>query len=349
AGAGLGVLFALLSPLIAVDLRPLAESPLAVALFALGVGLTAGTVVLDQVLVGLLRGELQLGRNALFAAAKLGALLVVGFWVADRHGLTIFATWLAGILASLAVLAGIELRHRQALGVYRPEWGTLGRLGLRVLGHQALNLALQTPQLALPVVVTAVLSATMTAYFYVASMVAGLVYAIPVSLTAAIYAVGARAPSELAHRLRFSLKLSVLLSVLANGALLVIAEFVLSLFGHEYAERGAASLRILAIGVLPMIVKDHYVAICRVHGLVGRAAVLVATGGCIELILAAVGARWGGLTGLSLGWVAALALEAAMMAPTVYRAAAAAASASGGAGPMGDQERPERQPEWRMV
>ncbi len=45
-----------------------------------------------------------------------------------------------------------------------------------------------------------------------------------------------------------------------------------------------------------------------------------------ELTLAALGARLGGLSGLSLGWVAAICVEAALMARPVYQALMASAA-----------------------
>jgi hypothetical protein len=53
------------------------------------------------------------------------------------------------------------------------------------------------------------------------------------------------------------------------------------------------------------------------------AACAVAAGAVVEVLAAAVGARIGGLQGLSIGWVVATSIEAAFMAPTVWRAAMA--------------------------
>jgi hypothetical protein len=68
-------------------------------------------------------------------------------------------------------------------------------------------------------------------------------------------------------------------------------------------------------------VKEHYVVVCRLQGRLLSGAAWLAAGGALELILAALGAAAANLTGLSLGWVLAVCVEAVMMAPTVYRAA----------------------------
>ncbi len=67
----------------------------------------------------------------------------------------------------------------------------------------------------------------------------------------------------------------------------------------------------------------------RLQGGVVRAATLVAAGGVLELVCAGFGAVTGGLTGLTLGWLLALGVEAAVMIPAVYAAATAPVSPAG--------------------
>jgi O-antigen/teichoic acid export membrane protein len=329
AGFGLGALWALLAPLVSPELGsvfPGGSRGAEVAFFAVGVGLTSVVLVLDQALLGLLRGDLQFGRNVAFGASKLGLLVLAGLGLAGgpgRQGWTIYGVWLVGNVVSLAFLAVVAFRRVQtrAAGVPRPEWGALRGLGRAAVGHHLLNLSLQTSHLALPLLVTALLSATANAYFYVAWMVGGFVFIIPVALTMAVFAVGARDPEALAPKLRFTLGLAFGLGLLATVVLVVGARPLLSLFGPAYADQAASCLRILACGVFPLILKDHFVAVCRVEGRLGRAALVAAGGAGLELGAAAAGALAGGLPGLSLGWVAALCLEGVVLVFPVGRSA----------------------------
>jgi O-antigen/teichoic acid export membrane protein len=162
----------------------------------------------------------------------------------------------------------------------------------------------------------------MNASYYIASMSAAFVSVAPSALTTTLYAVGASAPSALGRRIRFTLGLTLLCGLLANAVLLFAADFVLRLFGEGYAEAAGWTLRILVLGVFPLAIKDHYVAICRIRGRVGRGATLIGLGACAEILFAALGAIMGGLVGLSLGWLAAVSLEALVMTRPVLRAAA---------------------------
>jgi O-antigen/teichoic acid export membrane protein len=189
------------------------------------------------------------------------------------------------------------------------------------MGHHALHVALQAPNLALPVLVTTSLSAATNAFFYIAWTMAGFIFVFPAALTTVLYAVGARNPAALGAKVRFTLGLSLLGGLVTNVALLLGADHLLVLFGAAYASEAGASLLIIALGVFPLIVKDHFVAIYRVRGQVGAATVWVAAGGALELAMAAVGGVLGGLVGLAIAWVAALCIEILPMAATVYRTA----------------------------
>jgi O-antigen/teichoic acid export membrane protein len=317
----LGGGFALIASRLSSELAPLAAGPGPVIVFAAGVGLAGAAQVLDNAVVGLLRGELQFGRNLLFTAGKLGTLFLVGFVLPTEDGLTIYATWLVGNLLSVAVLAGVLATMKRGGEQARPSFGTIKGLGRTAVAHHALNVALNFSPMLLPVLVTALLSATMNAYFYVAWMIAGVLYLGPATLTTVLYAVGVRDPATLASKTRLTLGLSLGGALLANVILLVGADHILSLFGTDYPTYGAPTLRILALGVIPSIVKEHYVAISRIAQRTSTAAILIVGGAALELALVAVGASVGDLRGLSLGWVAALTLEAVVMARPVYRAA----------------------------
>lgn len=320
-GGGLGLIFAITAPWISADLSALAENTGSISLFALGVSLTAGTFVLDQAVVGLLRSDLQLWRNTIFAIVKLMALLLTGMWLTNKLGLTIYTTWLGGNIVSLTVLAGYAVLKNGLANSFRPRWEILRKLGSAALGHHALNLSLQASGLMMPIIVTAVLSARMNAYFYTSWMIASFSAVAPVALTTVLYAVGSSDPEGLGIKIRVTLLLSALAGVMASLVFLVGADLILGLFGAAYAEQASLSLKILGLAVFPLIIKNHFVTICRIYGRVATTALWMGAGSLLELILAAMGAGLGGLTGLSLGWVAAMCIEALFMAPTVYQVA----------------------------
>ncbi len=321
AGGGAGVVFALVAPFVAADFQVLRASVQDILLFAAGVSLTAITLVLDQALIGLLRGDLQLLRNTFFAVAKLAALFAASLWLSHTVGLTIYATWLLSNALSLAVLAGfVVLKKGWSRRTYLPQWGLLRKLGPAALQHHIFNLILWVPPLVLPVLVTILLSATVNAWFYVSYMMANFIFAVSYVLANVLYAMSSAHPAIPAHKARLTLALGAVTAILANCVFQFATRQVLGVFGHIYAEQAAWSLRILALGAFPYMLRSYYVAICRIQGRIGHALLPIAAGTLLELGAAALGARLGGLSGLSLGWVAAVCAEAVFMSPTVYKA-----------------------------
>lgn len=321
-GGCIGALFAIAVPYLSTNFQGMKGGPEDIILFAVGVSLTSVTLVLDQALIGLLRGGLQLWRNTLFAAIKLVALFAVSFWFSHVVGMTIYTTWIIGNVLSLVVLASMTLfKPGQMRRTYAPQWTILRNVKVVALQHHLLNLALQAPALALPVLVTALLSATANAWFYVAWTFAGFLFFLTPALTTALYATSSAQPTTMAQRMRLTLVLAFVTTMVASGVLLLGARQILSLFGHTYAEQAALSLRLLSIAGFPLIIKDHYIAVCRVQQRIVYALSLITAGGVLELSGAALGAYVNSLTGLTIGWIIAVSIEALLMLCTVCKAA----------------------------
>lgn len=320
-GGCFGIAFALFAPFLSADFQAFTASVQDTALFAVGISFTAITLVLDQAFVGLLRGELQLWRSSLHAVAKLAALFVVGLWFSNKVGMTIYATWVGGNMLSLVPFAGFAVLKRHWLeSIFRPEWDLLRKQRRAALQHHLLNLTLQTPAMVLPVLVTIQLSAIMNAWFFVSLMLANFVFLVTLAFTTVLYAMSSAQPAKLSHNVRLTLSLAVLTTVLVNGVLLFGTKQVLGLFGHIYAEQAAWTLRILALGAFPLIIKNHYIAILRIQNRMAHALLPIVAGSLLELGAATLGACLGSLTGLSLGWVIGICIEAIFMFRTVYMA-----------------------------
>jgi len=317
----LGALFAVLAPVASDEFLPLRSGLGSVVLFALGVALTAATVVFDRACIGLLRGGLQLERNGFFGIAKLVALLAAGVWIPTAGGLAIYGVWALANLLSLLFVAGRVGVARVAKSAVSPQWQLLTHLRGDALRHHALNLSIYAPDWFFPVLTTALFSSETTAYYYVASMLAAFVGTAPHALTQALYAIGAQNPDLLARKMRLTLKLSTLIGIVANLVLVFAADFILSWYGTTYVAPAAACLRILALGVFPTTVTTHYLTISRIHRRFLSATKAIAAVGALGLALGAMGAKLYGLSGLAAGWVIAQAIGAVFMAPSVYREA----------------------------
>jgi O-antigen/teichoic acid export membrane protein len=319
-GATLGLTFALLAPVVSPNLSPLRESVASPLLFAGGAALTGVAYVLDQTLIGLLRGGLQFARNVVFSAAKLLGLVLIAAAVTDPGAPWIYSAWGAGIAVSLILVP--KFLRRDPGETLRPDLPLLGKMRRAAASHAAVNLALETADLAMPVVVLSLLTPTDNAGFYIAWLVVGFLIMIPFSLCSVAYALGSADAASIESRFAFTFRLSLALGLLAVILLVPLADPVLGVFGEGYAETATTALQILALGVFPLVVKTHYVAIHRVRRTLPRALPVAWMGTALELGGGAVGAVVGGIDGVAIGWLAGLLVESAVMAPDVIRVCA---------------------------
>ncbi len=336
-GSALGLAFALIAPLISPNLSPLDETGLAVVAFTLATGLTALAYVLDQSLIGILRGGLQLTRNVVFAAVKLGGLLVIAALVVDPGAAWIYTSWGAGIAISLVVLVRFHLARAGDEEV-RPDFASLRAMRGAAASHAVVNLALESADLAMPIIVVSLLTPAQNAGFYMAWLVVGFLVMVPLSLSSVAYALDSGEtvaevtdpvegvvhavepgpPEEAGDRFRFTLTASFAFGVVATIVLIPGAELILEIFGSGYAETATTALRVMTLGVFPLIIKTHYIAIHRARRTLRRALPLAWAGTVLELGGGALGAVLGGIDGVAWGWVAGLVVEAFVMAPDVF-------------------------------
>jgi O-antigen/teichoic acid export membrane protein len=316
-GVVLGLFFAYLSPLLSPDLEPLSDSLLAALVFAVGVSLTGLTAVLDQALIGLLRGNLQLARNVVFSAVKLIALAAAGFLLTSPGGDWIYGTWTLGIAVSLVVLTGFYLKRDDDR--LRPRFAQLNAMRFDAATHHIYNLAIRAPDLILPLIVVTMLSAEANANFYIAWMIASFGFMVPVSLSSVLFAVGSGDAERLSDRYRLSVALSAGAGLVINLALLFAGGPILSLFGASYEQEALLPLHILALGVFPETIKAHFLSISRVERRIPQTIPLVIGGTILEM----TGAIGAGLTGslslVALGWLLAVCVEAVVMSRDVTR------------------------------
>ena len=304
--------------LVVPRLAPYLHEPGEIALFIVGSCLTGATLVLDEALIGLLRGGVQLWRNAAMAVAKLAALAALVIVLHDRLGTSLLGAWTVGTAISVVAVAFV-LRRRHIRLLPTPAWAALRRLGRTSVGHNWLNNALQAPRLALPLVVTGLMPAAASGAFYVAWTIVSLTYLLPYHFTTVLYAVGSADSGVLREKLRVTLRLSLGAGIIGVPLLIVIAHPLLRLFGSEYADQAALPLQILALGYFSSVLKNSYVAVCRVRDQISRAAWFATVTCVLRLVAGAAGAVVAGLPGLAVALLAAMTLEGLAAAPAVWR------------------------------
>jgi len=175
------------------------------------VAVVAGTVmlVLDQANVAFGRGGSSAPRYGLAGVATIGAVLLVGWQVAQPAAVVMFACWSVGAVIACVVGA---LQLRRLIGYrYRPSLHL--RRSRRLLGdgipNQVLTLTERAPGLLIPVLIANLVSPESAAYWYPAWMMAWAAYSAPVVMGIVHFSEGVRDPSALGRTTRTSLTWSI--------------------------------------------------------------------------------------------------------------------------------------------
>ena len=320
-GGAVAIICAMVLPAEFLGLPGVGRDGGATLLFVAGVAVQGVAMMLDSALLSVAGGGPQLWRNATLSVVKLVLLVAFALTLSQQGSLSIYASWFLANLVSIVGMT-IWLARKRKVNLRRmwPSFSVLHGLRYDVAQHHALNLALQVPYFAMPILANVTLGSEQAGYLYATWSVAGFVFVLPLSLSTALFASGARDNSTFLMELRFTLRYSLTACIAANLVLLPLGGVVLRVFGKVYADNGHITLLLLCLAGFGLIAKDHHVAIARVSGRVGREAVSVWGLTVCELVAAWVGASLNGLTGLAQGWLLAVALEAVVFGPSVLRA-----------------------------
>jgi O-antigen/teichoic acid export membrane protein len=185
----------------------------------------------------------------------------------------------------------------------------LVRQGLGIgLPNHFVSLAMIGPGLLLSILVTELLSPSVNAFWYIAWMLAGIVFVVPSSNGLALFAELTNHPDRTRPANLQSIRSSLLFGIPVAACLGIAAGWALPFLGEGYGA-GVIPVRVMVLGVIPMTFVETYVANCRAIHNLREPAITCAIGGVGMLVAAAVGGLALGLNGVALAW---LAVECAM-------------------------------------
>jgi O-antigen/teichoic acid export membrane protein len=299
-----GTVFVVGTPWWSPSLSFLAEDLALAVWFVTALVLWCLYAVQDGALSGLRHSTWVLGKNTVYAAAKVVCLLVPAVALTDQ------GIWLAWTLPVAPVLVAVNLVMFRRLMPHRPppaghEQPAPGRAVVRfAAADYVVALAATGLTGVLPIIVLEGVGAAEAAYFALAFSIAYAVYMVSRSMATSLLVEGATDPRNLARVSYRATVHTAALLVPVVGALFVAAPWVLGLFGTEYAAEGSTTLRLLVLAVLPSSVVVVYMAVARVRRHMASLVVvtLAINVGALVAILLVLGPY--GLTGVAAAWLA---------------------------------------------
>lgn len=297
-GTVLGLIYALLTPVLAPSVDFVAKHPLMTVAFALLTAAAAVNLLTDSVFVASRRaGMTALVDGGIGGVGKIVAAVILvgtgawGLYCASAIGIVL------SVVASLLLIVG-ALRARPTfeypLKTLRP-WMRFS--GANYIG----NVLYLAPTLAVPVIVLDRLGAAAAAYYFIAFQIASSLFAAALAVEQTFLAEGSQHNVNMRDLRRRSGRTLAVLCVPASIAIIASGHWLLLVFGRQYYEHAGASLTLMALAAGPVAMCNWSLTLLR---LAGKLRTIVLTNLIYALgicVLAWIGASHG-VTGVAAAW-----------------------------------------------
>jgi O-antigen/teichoic acid export membrane protein len=226
--------------------------------------LTTLSNLIDSVFVAKRSAGFVLSKNAVFAGLKILLVIVLAFFF---RTFGVFASW--GIALGVACLISLFLFLPRVEAGYKPvpvlDMGQFRGTWRYSASNYLASLLGKAPNVVLPLMVVNLLGTQSNAYFYIAWMIASFLFTIPGSISRSLFAEGSHSGENLGEQVASSIKFNFLLLVPAVIVMLVIARWILLLFGPGYSTNGLTLLWLLILASLPRGLNNVYIGLLRVQ------------------------------------------------------------------------------------
>ncbi len=260
--------------------------------------------LMDSTFLAVRRAEFTLFKNIIFSLLKipLPILFVLFFYTFG-----IVASW--GIATGVALVVSLILFLPKVQNQYRPvptiKLSLIRNIGQYSSGNYLATLLATAPVLLLPLMVVNILGPTSNAYFYVAWMIASVIFAIPTSISLSLFAEGSRFEERLRGNVIRSVKFSFLLLVPVVILLMLVGKWLLLAFGQGYSTNALPLLQVLAISSLPLVVNLIYASVLRVTGRIRELIIIRGIVAIIVLLASYLIMPTSGILGIGYAWLGA--------------------------------------------
>jgi len=224
--------------------------------------------------------------------------------------LGIFISWGIGVL--LSVLLGIILLPK-VWANYRPSFTldpVIKKMASVSAGNYFAGIFSSLPRLALPLMIANTISTEAAGYFYIAMLVAGLLFGIPQAVSSSLIAEASNS-GKLWNNVRKSITFSILLLIPGLVLFILLGRYVLHLFNPVYGENAYMPLILLSMASIPLTVTTIYTAVRNSEKRIKSVVIINALTAVVTLALAFPLMRMMGITGASVAFLAGTVVSAA--------------------------------------
>ncbi|NHI95050.1 MAG: lipopolysaccharide biosynthesis protein [Candidatus Lokiarchaeota archaeon] len=303
----LSLIFIIGLPLWASKLSILYQNWIFPLLFVFFTELWVITSLLSSIFIAQRTAKLVLFKETVFGLSKI--FLLVPLLAVGAMG--IFMAWGFGSLIAVGIGIVFFLKFFPGFRLHTAiDWNILRKVSPYSFSNYLSWVFAYLPSLALPIIISGILDPQTTAFFYMAWMIANLLFTIPMQTSQALFAEGSNDEAILGKNVRQALKFIFPLLIIGIGFLIIFGREILTIFGSDYSIEGYLLLQILSISSLPYAVNAIFLSIEKVRKnnraiiLITLVVALITLSGSVILL------KNFGLLGVGLAWLVGNSLVA---------------------------------------
>jgi O-antigen/teichoic acid export membrane protein len=214
------------------------------------------------IFVGLRKAKYSFIQNVISSLSRIVALIFLiafgAYGIFTSFGLATFIAFVAGLILTIKILPSY-------VPIPTIKRGVINEVFHYSLSNYIAKIFSALPNYVLPILVVNTLGFEQNAYFYIAWAISSVLLAIPRWTSLSLLAEGSCNPEKIRRDAFRSLKFIFLLLTPAIIGIFVFGEYVLWLFGEEYARNSFKILLILCIASIPFSFNAVYLTVKRVR------------------------------------------------------------------------------------
>ena len=255
----------------------------------------------ESVFVAYRSSKFILIKNTAFSITKL----ILPIFLIALGGYGIFLSQGIAIIIAFAISTTILI----LVFKYKPkliiDFDVVKKMTRLSLGNYFAGLIVIAPTTIIPILITNILGAKFSAYFYMDMMIANVLYIIPTSTTTSLFAEGSYNEKELRMHLKKAIKIISIIIIPAILITFFFGDFFLLVFGREYSTEGFVLLRYLAASGIFITINAIGVTIINIKHKIGLLILICFINAAIILSISIILLRtnYFGVVGVGIGWL----------------------------------------------
>ena len=274
------------------------KNPYFILLFILFMVFSTFNSLIENIFIAFRDTKFILIKNTVFSVLKL----ILPFFLISLGTFGIFSSWMSALTISLGIsilILVIKFDFKPRLILNKNIIEEIGRFSL---GNYVAGFFNSLPLMLLPLMITNLINPETTAYYYMAMMVANLLFAIPQATTQSLFAEGSHDVNELKQHTQKAIKTIAVILIPITLITVLLGKYVLLTFGKNYSAEGFRFLQILALSGIFVAINSIFGAILKIRREIKKMIMINILGAILILGLSYLFLPFG-LIGIGLAWI----------------------------------------------